>query len=234
MTHPRSLGSCQYLCQPDDKLLTKLTCAITSLAILTLVIPHLFDLVYHSPFLHRQLRRFCADYGMPITVIACSGLAYWGTFHGYVTEEGMTLPTTGAYTPAGGRDWVVKFWQLPGKYVGIAFPFGLVLWILFIFEYVVPVRRNISRPFCADRFSFQRECFGEQGRCNAFRICVDSPWSRQSLIAQGSEFPLRKPAGFHWDFFLLGITTLLAGIFGVPAPNGWCSGCKSISVDFLS
>ncbi|KAG7530249.1 hypothetical protein FFLO_05179 [Filobasidium floriforme] len=149
------------------------------LAILTLVIPHLFDLVYHSPFLHRQLRRFCADYGMPITVIACSGLAYWGTFHGYVTEEAMTLPTTGAYTPAGGRDWVVKFWQLPGKYVGIAFPFGLVLWILFIFEYVVP-----------------------------------------SLIAQGSEFPLRKPAGFHWDFFLLGITTLLAGIFGVPAPNG--------------
>jgi hypothetical protein len=157
--------------------LAKLTYAITSLAILTLVIPHLFDLVYHSPFLHRQLRRFCADYGMPITVIACSGLAYWGTFHGYVTEEGMTLPTTGAYTPAGGRDWVVKFWQLPGKYVGIAFPFGLVLWILFIFEYVVPFQRDISRPFCADHFSFQRECFGEQGCCNAFQTCIDSPWS---------------------------------------------------------
>lgn len=36
-----------------------------------------------------------------------------------------------------------------------------------------------------------------------------------SLIAQGSEFPLRKPAGFHWDIFLLGITTGAAGILGI-------------------
>ncbi|KAL2887807.1 putative transporter [Ceratocystis lukuohia] len=41
-----------------------------------------------------------------------------------------------------------------------------------------------------------------------------------SLIAQGTEFPLRKPAGFHWDLFLLGITTGLAGILGIPFPNG--------------
>ncbi|KAH0556230.1 hypothetical protein GP486_005840 [Trichoglossum hirsutum] len=41
-----------------------------------------------------------------------------------------------------------------------------------------------------------------------------------SLIAQGTEFPLRKPAGFHWDIFLLGITTGLAGLLGVPFPNG--------------
>jgi hypothetical protein len=41
-----------------------------------------------------------------------------------------------------------------------------------------------------------------------------------SLIAQGTEFPLRKPAGFHWDLFLLGITTGVAGILGLPAPNG--------------
>lgn len=39
-------------------------------------------------------------------------------------------------------------------------------------------------------------------------------------MAQGSEFPLRKPPGFHWDFFLLGITTFIAGLIGVPAPNG--------------
>jgi hypothetical protein len=39
-------------------------------------------------------------------------------------------------------------------------------------------------------------------------------------MAQGSEFPLRKPPGFHYDFFLLGITTLLAGLLGLPAPNG--------------
>jgi hypothetical protein len=39
-------------------------------------------------------------------------------------------------------------------------------------------------------------------------------------MAQGSQFPLRKPPGFHWDFFLLGITTFIAGLLGVPAPNG--------------
>lgn len=41
-----------------------------------------------------------------------------------------------------------------------------------------------------------------------------------SLIAQGSEFPLRKPPGFHWDIFLLGLTTFTAGILGIPFPNG--------------
>jgi len=39
-------------------------------------------------------------------------------------------------------------------------------------------------------------------------------------MAQGSEFPLRKPPGFHHDFFLLGITTFIAGLLGLPAPNG--------------
>jgi hypothetical protein len=56
---------------------------------------------------------------------------------------------------------------------------------------------------------------------------VDEWLVGQSLIAQGSEFPLKKPAGFHWDFFLLGITTLLAGIFGVPAPNGMYAGADA-------
>lgn len=31
---------------------------------------------------------------------------------------------------------------------------------------------------------------------------------------------MRKPAGFHWDLFLLGITTGVAGILGLPFPNG--------------
>jgi len=44
--------------------------------------------------------------------------------------------------------------------------------------------------------------------------------SVSSLIAQGTEFPLRKPAGFHWDIWLLGLTTFIAGILGIPFPNG--------------
>lgn len=41
-----------------------------------------------------------------------------------------------------------------------------------------------------------------------------------SLMAQDSRFKLKKPSGFHWDFFLLGITTGIAGLIGIPFPNG--------------
>lgn len=41
-----------------------------------------------------------------------------------------------------------------------------------------------------------------------------------SLTAQAKQFPLTKPAGFHWDFFLLGITSFIGGIVGIPLPNG--------------
>jgi hypothetical protein len=39
-------------------------------------------------------------------------------------------------------------------------------------------------------------------------------------MAQGTEFPLRKPAGFHWDLFLLGLSTGVTGLLGLPFPNG--------------
>lgn len=41
-----------------------------------------------------------------------------------------------------------------------------------------------------------------------------------SIICQGPEFDLKKPSAFHWDFFLLGITTLVSGFLGLPPPNG--------------
>lgn len=41
-----------------------------------------------------------------------------------------------------------------------------------------------------------------------------------SLMCQSSKFPLKKPSSFHYDFFLLGVTTGVAGIIGIPAPNG--------------
>lgn len=41
-----------------------------------------------------------------------------------------------------------------------------------------------------------------------------------AVMAQARSFPVKRPAGFHWDFFLLGITTFVAGILGLPAPNG--------------
>ncbi|KAL8657420.1 MAG: hypothetical protein Q9226_001934 [Calogaya cf. arnoldii] len=41
-----------------------------------------------------------------------------------------------------------------------------------------------------------------------------------SITAQAKQFPLKKPGGFHWDFFLLGVTTIISAIFFVPFPNG--------------
>lgn len=146
------------------------------LALLMLVTSFLFQSLSNAPYFHRHVRRFFADYGMPISLIATSAMAYWGQFN---AANPSTLPIEGAFRPANGRDWLVRFWQLDGKWVGIALPFGIVLWILFFFDH------NVS-----------------------------------SLIAQGSQFPLRKPPGFHYDFFLLGVTTFIAGLIGVPAPNG--------------
>lgn len=146
------------------------------LALLMLVTSFLFQRLSETTLFHRHIRRFFSDYGMPISLIATSSMAYWGRFN---TSDPTTLPVGGAFQAANGRVWLVKFWELDGKWVGIALPFGIILWILFFFDH------NVS-----------------------------------SLIAQGSQFPLRKPPGFHYDFFLLGITTFIAGLIGVPAPNG--------------
>ncbi|KAG2034876.1 HCO3 transporter family-domain-containing protein [Suillus americanus] len=146
------------------------------LAILMLVTSFLFQCLSETTLFHRHIRRFLSDYGMPISLIAASGMAYWGRFS---ASNPTMLPVGSAFQAANGRAWLVKFWELDGKWVGIALPFGIILWILFFFDH------NVS-----------------------------------SLIAQGSQFPLRKPPGFHYDFFLLGITTFIAGLIGVPAPNG--------------
>ncbi|EKM49721.1 uncharacterized protein PHACADRAFT_106746 [Phanerochaete carnosa HHB-10118-sp] len=146
------------------------------LALLMVMSSYLFRTASQSSYFHRHVRRFLADYGMPLSLVAASAMAYWGRFN---HANPTTLPVGKAFQPAGGRDWLVKFWQLEGKWVGIAFPFGFALWVLFFFDH------NVS-----------------------------------SLMAQGSQFPLRKPPGFHYDFFILGITTFIAGLLGIPAPNG--------------
>ncbi|KAI1786839.1 anion exchanging protein [Ganoderma leucocontextum] len=146
------------------------------LALLMTVTAFLFRTLSQSAYFHRHVRRFLADYGMPISLVVSSAMAYWGRFN---HANPTTLPTGHAFMPAGDRPWLVRFWELDGKWVGIAFPFGVALWLLFFFDH------NVS-----------------------------------SLMAQGTEFPLRKPPGFHYDFFLLGVTTFIAGLLGIPAPNG--------------
>lgn len=165
------------------------------LAILMLVMSFFFQKLAEATYFHRHVRRFFADYGMPISLIATSGMAYWGRFSTY---KPTTLPVGAAFQAAGGREWLVRFWQLDGKWVGIAFPFGMILWVLFFFDHNVSVNNYLNLSW----------------------FLAHLTQMPQSLIAQSSQFPLRKPPGFHYDFFLLGITTFIAGLIGVPAPNG--------------
>lgn len=44
--------------------------------------------------------------------------------------------------------------------------------------------------------------------------------SVSSLMAQDLKYKLKKPASFHYDFFLLGITTGITSLLGIPCPNG--------------
>jgi hypothetical protein len=108
-----------------------------------LVTSFLFQKLSNTTYFHRHVRRFFADYGMPISLIATSGMAYWGRFN---IANPETLPVGGAFQAANGREWLVKFWQLDGKWVGIAFPFGVVLWILFFFDHNVSVRPSVGLP----------------------------------------------------------------------------------------
>jgi len=168
-----------------------------------LVTAFLFKFLSRSTLFHRHVRRFCADYGMPLALVASSATAYWGRFR---TANPLTLPVGAAFQPAHGRSWLVHFWELDGKWVALALPFGFILWVLFFFDHNVSVRHTFLYHLCS--FSHLMSTNGTVG----LRV--------QSLISQGSQFPLRKPAGFHYDFALLGVTTFLAGLLGVPAPNG--------------
>lgn len=89
------------------------------------------------------------------------------------------LPITRSWFPSTYRSWVISFWELEGKWIAAAIPFGFLLMLLFYFDH------NVS-----------------------------------SLMAQARQYPVKRPAGFHWDFFVLGWVTFVSGILGLPAPNG--------------
>ena len=106
-----------------------------------LVAAFLFKSLSRSTLFHRHVRRFLADYGMPLALIASSAMAYWGRFH---SARPLTLPVGTAFRPVNGRSWLVKFWELDGKWVGLALPFGFILWVLFFFDHNVSVRILLS------------------------------------------------------------------------------------------
>lgn len=100
-----------------------------------------FRVLSQSSLFHRHVRRFFADYGIPISIVANSALAYWGRFN---TSNPQTLPVGGAFEAAGRREWLVRFWELDSKWIGVAFPFGVALWVLFFFDHNVSVSYSPS------------------------------------------------------------------------------------------
>ena len=77
-------------------------------------------------------------------------------------------------------------------------PIGFLMMLLFYFDHV-------SRPLFMSLSLYRLMLFEK---------------NVSSITAQAKQFPLKKPGGFHWDFFLLGCTSFIAGIIGLPLPNG--------------
>ncbi|KAF2455938.1 HCO3 transporter family protein [Lineolata rhizophorae] len=167
-------------------------------SLLVLMCAYICGVVGESTLFQRHVRKFIEDYGTPLTVIFFTGFVHIGKMENI---ELLKLPTGRAFFPTSDRGWLVHFWEIDVGDVFIAIPFAMLLTILFYFDHNGEVASD-SRPGLPT-VKLTRGVF---------------PVS--SLIAQGTEFPLRKPAGFHWDIFLLGLTTGVAGLLGLPQPNG--------------
>lgn len=165
-------------------------------SILVFVIAYACGLLGKSSLFWHWVRVFIKDYGTPLTVIFFTGFVHFGKMKNVEIE---TLPTSLAFMPTAERGWLVDFWNIGVADIFLAVPFAVLLTILFWFDH-----NGILQSPSLSIFA---------------RNSTNHP-PVSSLISQGTEFPLKKPAGFHWDLFLLGLTTGIAGILGLPFPNG--------------
>ena len=171
-------------------------------SLLVLITAYTSGVIGGSSLFQRYIRKFIEDYGTPITIIFFTGFVHIGHMNSVGVQ---TLPTSKAFLPTQDRGWFIHFWDIDIGDIFIAIPFAVLLTILFYFD-------HNGRSFFSPRFPLT---VSARSSCHSADLMVVS-----SLIAQGSEFPLRKPAGFHWDIFLLGLTTGVAGLLGIPFPNG--------------
>ena len=176
------------------------------ISLLVLMTGYACGFIGGSNLFQRYIRKFVEDYGTPLTIIFFTGFIHIGHMNSVALQ---TLPTSMAFFPTQDRGWFIHFWDINIGDIFIAIPFAVLLTILFYFDHngktsyseqsIIPVLSNLAFHWL---------------KATADRFIVSS------LIAQGTEFPLRKPAGFHWDIFLLGLTTGIAGLLGIPFPNG--------------
>jgi boron transporter len=180
-------------------------------ALLVLISGYICGMIGESSLFPRWVRKFIEDYGTPLTVVFFTGFVHYGHMKNVSVQ---TLPTSKSFFPTSDRSWLVDLWDVDVADVFLAIPFAVLLTVLFYFDHNGNNLTNLSFILCCPVVS---SCAQHNIRCesNLTNTALVS-----SLIAQGTEFPLRKPSGFHWDFFLLGLTTGIAGLLGIPFPNG--------------
>jgi len=146
------------------------------------------------------IRSILADYSFVFPTLFWVGFSH---FPGRLANtELYRVPIVGAFEPTQQRDWVIAFWTLDVKWVFVAVPFGFLMMLLFYYDHV---RLLLHLTTCA----------------HPLNRSTNAPHQNvSSLTAQARKYPLKKPAGFHWDFFLLGCTCFVSGIIGLPLPNG--------------
>lgn len=142
------------------------------------------------------VRGVLADYAYPICTIFWTGFSHIPNGPLQNTHL-LTVPHTRAFYPTTDRGWLVPFWELEVKWIFVSLPIGILLTLLFYYDHVRTILLLLHWCLITD--------------------CIQNV---SSLTAQAKQFPLTKPAGFHWDFFLLGCTSFIAGIVGIPLPNG--------------
>ena len=109
------------------------------------------------------------------------------------------------------RGWLIDFWNLDVKWIFVALPVGFLLMLLFYYDHV-----STSPPLPSPQTAHHLTPISKP------KIPTNNPpiQNQSSVAAQARQFLLRKPGGFHWDFFLLGCTSLIAGLIDIPLPNG--------------
>ncbi|KAK9470664.1 HCO3 transporter family-domain-containing protein [Dipodascopsis tothii] len=145
-----------------------------------------------SELFHRLVRRFISDYGTPLVVVFYSGFVHFGKMEEQTIK---VLPTTKAFQPT-----LSSANPETAALALIERPHG---WFIHFWDGITVGDVFLALPFAL-----------------LLTILFYFDHNVSSIICQDKQYPLKKPPAFHWDFLLLGITTGLAGILGLPAPNG--------------
>lgn len=82
-----------------------------------------------------DIRIFIRDYSTILSVIFWSGVTHFGNAFKYVNFEKLDISKSFQPSYVGRTSWLAVDNHLPAKYVFLAIPFGIILWILLFFDH---------------------------------------------------------------------------------------------------